>query len=128
MFEDSIVEERVRIFGGDYIPPDMKVLLKLEDLIDRHFKTVKNPKFYAEELGFSLRRLNEICKFYRHKTVYELWQSRLFAESEKLLKYTTLSVKEVALELNCCDAAYFINSFKKWKGITPGEYRKKCVA
>ena len=125
MLPDSIVEERVRIFGGDYIPPDMKVLLQLEDLIDRNFKEIKSCEFYAKELSISLYRLNEISKLYRNKTVYELWQTRFFAEAEKLLKYTGLSTKEIAFELNCCDQAYFSNCFKKWTGMSPRAFRKK---
>ena len=124
MFADSIVEQRVRIFGGEYIPPDMKLLLQLEDLIDRNFKEIKSCAFYARQLSISLYRLNEICRLYRHKTVYELWQTRFFAEAEKLLKYTGLSTKEIAFELNCCDAAYLSNSFKKWSGMSPRAFRK----
>lgn len=125
MLLESIVEERVRIFGGDYIPPDMKVLLKLEDLIDRNFKEIKSPDFYAGQLNLSLSRLNGICKLYRRKTVYELWQCRFFAEAEKLLMYTGLSAKEIALELNCCDAAYFSNCFRKWSGMSPRAWRRE---
>lgn len=125
MIQHSTVEERVRIFGGDYIPPDMKVLLQLEDLIDQNFKEVKSPEFYAEQLNMSYFKLNEICRLYRQKTVYELWQTRYFLEAEKLLKYTGLSVKQIAQELNCCDQAYFSNCFKKWKGVRPKEFRRR---
>jgi AraC family transcriptional activator of pobA len=123
--ENAIVEERVRIFGGDYIPPDMKVLLQLEDLIDRHFKEIKSTEFYAAQLNMSYFKLNEISMLYRGKTVYELWQTRFFAEAEKLLKYTGLSVKQIAQELNCCDQAYFSNCFKRWKGVRPKEFRRR---
>jgi AraC-like DNA-binding protein len=123
--ENSIVEQRVRIFGGEYIPPDMKVLLRLEDLIDRNFKVTKSTEFYSDQLSMSYFKLNEICRLYRGKTVYELWQTRFFAEAEKLLRYTGLSTKEIALELNCCDQAYFSNCFKRWVGVGPREYRRR---
>src|SRR5690349_5605712 len=119
MMQQSVVEERVRIFGRNYVPPDMKVLLRLEDLIDRNFKRHKSPVFYARELNISLYRLNEISRRYRGRTVYELWQTRFFSEAEKLLKYTGLSAKEIAFELNCCDQAYFSNCFKKRTGMSP---------
>lgn len=41
-----------------------------------------------------------------------------------LLKNQDLNVKEIAYQLGYCTDAYFSVSFKKYYGITPGEYQK----
>ena len=120
--ENLVVEERVRIFGGDYTPPDMKLLLKLEALIEANFREIRGLDFYTDQLGISAYRLNELTKFYKRKTVYLMLLDRFYEEAEKLLKYTAMSTKEIAFELNCCDAAYFSNCFKKHSGMSTKAY------
>ncbi len=45
--------------------------------------------------------------------------------SQSLLKRTHLTVQEIAIQLNFCDAAYFSEFFRKRVGMTPLEFRKK---
>lgn len=51
-----------------------------------------------------------------------------FSYAKKLLKYTNLSITEVAWESGFNDFSHFMYTFKKRFSQTPGEYRKKQLA
>lgn len=112
------------IFRGNYIPPDVRQVRELEDLIEQHFREMRTPEFYSESLRITLSRLNTISRAHLGRSVYELLQDRLHEEAIKLLRYTTLSVKQIAYELGMSDPAYFFRCFKKITGMSPGEFRK----
>lgn len=46
-------------------------------------------------------------------------------EAKRLLGATSLRISEVADRVGYSDVAYFSNTFKKWNGCTPSEYRKE---
>ena len=106
------------------LPSDLRLVQDFKMLLERNYKTQKRMEFYSERIGISFRRLNAICISHLGKTLYELIQERRFNESLKLLKFTTLSVKEISYYLGFSDPPYFIRVFKKQTGVTPGGYRK----
>jgi AraC-like DNA-binding protein len=108
-------------------PSDQRLIHELEVLLERHFKTQKRLEFYSDHLDVSLRRLNAICIYHLHKTLYELIQEWRFNESKKLLEHSTLSVKEITYYLGFCDPPYFIRYFKKQTGLTPRRYRMNLL-
>lgn len=44
-------------------------------------------------------------------------------ESKYFIKYTNMSIAEIAYLFNYCNPAYFSNIFKKYIGMTPSEFR-----
>lgn len=44
---------------------------------------------------------------------------------ETYLKYSSIRLSEIAYELQFSDESHLSKLFKKYKGVTPGEYRKK---
>jgi len=104
-------------------PSGLRVIHRLEMLLEGCFKSEKRLEFYSETLGVSLRRLNAICLNHFDKTLYELIQERRFNESLRLLKFTALSVKEISYYLGFSDPPYFVRYFKKQTGKTPRRYR-----
>lgn len=124
MHSESEIETLViSHFDKNELPSDLRVIHKLEKLLEVHFKTHKKQEFYSENIGISLRRLNAICVSHLHKTLYELIQERRFNESLRLLKFTELSVKEISYYLEFSDPPYFTRYFKKQTGQTPRRYR-----
>jgi AraC-like DNA-binding protein len=51
-------------------------------------------------------------------------QEHAVREAQKLLRYTVLSVSEIAYQLNFSAPTYFARLFKKHIGKTPEAYRK----
>jgi YesN/AraC family two-component response regulator len=44
-------------------------------------------------------------------------------ESKYFIKYTNMLISEIAFLFNYCNQAYYSNSFRKYVGITPSEFR-----
>ena len=76
---------------------------------------------YMEKTYFSKR--------FKELTGFGFWeyltQTRLRA-AEQLLRETRLSVGQVAEECGFCNGNHFGDSFRRWKGVSPTEYRKRC--
>lgn len=46
-----------------------------------------------------------------------------YAKARHLLKHTTLSIDAIAEQLGYAESAAFIHAFRRWAGVTPGDYR-----
>lgn len=101
------------------------VIPKLEAMIEQHFIQHQPVSFYAEQLHFSVQQLNAVTKNYLNKTVSEMIHSRMISEAKRLLVYSSLSVSEIAYELNFNDNSYFNRFFKKIESVTPEQFRKR---
>ena len=97
----------------------------LEALIEDHFMEHQPATFYSEKLNILPEHLNKLTKKYLGKTVTTLIQERLITESKRLLAYTSLSVSEIAYQLNFSDNSYFNRFFKKTEKITPEQFRNR---
>lgn len=84
----------------------------------------RDVEYYAGKLCITSNYLNKIvrkslgttAKFYIHEKVLE--------EAERLLIYTTLTVKEIAERLHFDNSSYFVRFFKKHTCLTPLQYRE----
>ncbi len=101
------------------------VLPELETLIGLYYKEHHSVLFYAEKLHTTSQQLNATAKNYLDKTVQDLIHERVMAEARRLLVYSSLTVSEIAYELNFKDNSYFNRFFKKEEGLTPDQFRKK---
>lgn len=120
----SIVsKEADKVFkDGNLYQSEPRVII-FQQMIDVYFKEQKRVSFYAKKLHISANYLNILCKKYVKISATQLIQQRIILEAKRLLMATTLSVKEIAFELNFADQAYFSNFFKAQTGETPTEYR-----
>lgn len=97
---------------------------KLEQLIDRHFKKMKQPSQYADMMHLSASYLNSICKHAVGKTLSDLIFSRVILEAKRLFSYSDLSVNEVAARLGFNQPSYFVRFFKKETSLTPDQFKE----
>ncbi|MBC7861480.1 MAG: AraC family transcriptional regulator, partial [Bacteroidia bacterium] len=81
---------------------------------------------YAEQLNLSPNYLNALCKKELGTTAVSLIQERMALEAKRMLYSTTLSVKEISLQLNFEDTSYFNRFFKKLTGQTPLYFRQSA--
>ena len=81
-------------------------IMQARDYIDRTYLY----RLFKEETGFSVIEYINNCRIGRACT---------------MLNNTNVQIKDVALSVGFSDQLYFSKVFRKLKGITPTEYRKK---
>lgn len=70
-----------------------------------------------------------LCKLFKQQTgvnFKDYVTTARMTEAGRLLEKTTMRVTEIAERLGYGDLAYFSNTFKKIKQLTPSEYRKQA--
>ena len=77
----------------------------------------------AQLLGMHRRTLDR--RLQRHGVQYrELFESVQADLARQLLVDTTMQVQDVAEALRFSNAANFATAFRRWTGVTPGEFRR----
>lgn len=99
-------------------------LRKLEQLIDKHYTTLKQPSKYAELMNISPSYLNSMCKQMTGQTLTDLISTRVLLEAKRLISYSDLSISQVSEKLKFSSASYFIRFFKKRLGLTPEQFKE----
>ncbi|MEJ5050064.1 helix-turn-helix transcriptional regulator [Chryseobacterium culicis] len=115
---------RSKIANGDEIwKPDALFLKFLESVRD-NFKNNYQVFHFADLLGTTEAKLNEVSKLHTNKTAQNVIYSLTISEAKRLLHYEKLTVKEIAYQLGFNDPFYFSNFFKKHTSHSPKEYQK----
>lgn len=92
-------------------------------LVDRDFKIHHDTAHYAGELCITPNYLNEIVQKSMGISPKCYLRNKLIQEAKILLAYSSLSVSEVADQLNFESSSYFIRFFRKQTDLTPLQYR-----
>jgi len=83
-----------------------------------------NSKDVAKLFRISQNYLQKIVKTYTGHSFTRYFNEIKIDYSKKLLKETTLEIKEIAGKLGIYDINYFSRLFKKIEGVPPSKYRK----
>jgi AraC family 4-hydroxyphenylacetate 3-monooxygenase operon regulatory protein len=102
---------------------DLALFQRFQMLIEDHFPHHWILTQYADTLGVTENRLNEICRRTAGKPSKRLVHDRLMQEARRLLIFTTASINEIGYRLGFNDPAYFSRFFTREAGMTPGKYR-----
>lgn len=94
-------------------------------LVDNCFKTHHDTKYYADKLCITPNYLNEIVQKIIGTNAKSFIQNKITQEAKRLLSYTSLSVSEIAEDLNFGNSSYFIRVFHKQTNLTPLQYRQQ---
>ncbi|MDH5926243.1 MULTISPECIES: helix-turn-helix domain-containing protein [Vibrio] len=100
---------------------------KVVDLIEQHYTTHKHCEFYAQALSITNKRINEIVKAERGKTVTQLIHDRTILEANRELIFSTKTIKTIAFELGFEDPAYFSRFYRGQMKESPAEFRARCA-
>jgi AraC-like DNA-binding protein len=96
---------------------------KYWSLLDDHFKEQKEVTWYADRLYVTANYLNILCKRNLNTTASELILQRITQEAKQLLRFSTMSIKEISFDLGFGSASSFSVFFRKKSGFSPTEYR-----
>lgn len=79
----------------------------------------------AEECKMSVKHFCYFFKKMTQKTPVEYLNGYRIEQSARKLTNTDLSITDIAYSCGFNDLSYFIKTFKRIKGVTPGEFRKR---
>jgi AraC family transcriptional activator of pobA len=98
---------------------------RLRELVERRFREQPTVAALAAELGITPTQLNRVCRQVLGHPALAMLQARVCLEAQRELAYTTLSIKQVALDLGFADAGYFTRFFRRETGQSPSEWRQQ---
>ncbi|MDQ1164664.1 helix-turn-helix domain-containing protein [Flavobacterium sp. SORGH_AS_0622] len=120
----------LRLIYNKYTPEHIQQITQKENLIMRfftilsiHYKKQHDAKFYAGALYVTPGHLNKVVKQITGKSIKRLIVQTIITEAEILLDDLTITIAEIADELEFPSANSFSVFFKKHSSISPSQYR-----
>ena len=95
------------------------------ELLGEHYKHERSVGFYARQLCITPKYLTTLIKRISGKSVSEWIDSYVILEAKTLLKYSNMSVQEIAYYLNFPAQSFFGSYFKRNAGMSPSQYKAK---
>ncbi|BDB20645.1 transcriptional regulator [Pseudomonas sp. CYM-20-01] len=102
---------------------DLRIFHRFNELIEAHYLEHWPLSRYAEGIGVTEARLNEVCRRLADLPSKRLILERVMQEAKRLLLFTGSSANEICYQLGFKDPAYFSRFFLRYAQVTPGEYR-----
>ena len=94
-------------------------------LLGEHYIHERSVGFYARQLCITPKYLTTLIKRISGKSVSEWIDSYVILEAKTLLKYSNMSVQEIAYYLNFPNQSFFGSYFKRNTGMSPSQYKAK---
>lgn len=92
-------------------------------LVTEHHATHRNMAFYAEKLCLTPKYLSKLIKQASGRSAPEWIDSFVILEAKNMLKYSSVTIKEIVYKLHFPNQSVFYKFFKTHTGMTPSEYR-----
>lgn len=102
-----------------------EICMKFYDLVYDNFKQHRDTSYYAEKLCISPNYLAIVLKRTTEKSPKQVIDRQVMLEIKYMLKNTTMTVAEIAHELNFPDASYLCRFFRRNTGMSVSEFRSK---
>ena len=99
---------------------------KIFSYLNSNYRTELNFEKMATDLQISYSYIRKIVKSITGKSVLDYINSLRISEGKRLLLQTDMTIAEIALNLGYNNVQSFNRFFKKYEGITPGEFRSSA--
>ena len=94
-------------------------------LVEDHYREERRVGWYAEQLCITPKYLSETVKSVSMNTPNEWIDKYVTLEARRLLKTTSMSIKEISDELHFPNQSFLGKFFKEHVGMSPTAYRKQ---
>ncbi len=92
-------------------------------LLSENYKRERSLGFYASQLCITPKYLTTLIKRVSGRSAAEWIDQYVVLEAKNLLRYSTMSIQEVAYELNFPNQSFFGKYFKHQTGYSPSAYK-----
>jgi AraC family transcriptional activator of pobA len=107
--------------------PELQMLRRFTEVLERDFATHHEAGHYADALAVPAPALSKALSQASGKTTKELVLDRVMVEASRLLRFTDLTVGQVAAQVGFTDPLYFSRAFKRQRGDSPQGFREKSM-
>lgn len=101
------------------------LVARLRQRIEERYRQHEPISTYAQALGVTLFQLRTACSAVARASPSAMIEQRLMLEAKRALRYSTLSVSDIALSLGFEDLAYFSRFFRRHAGCSPRAFRDR---
>lgn len=117
----------IRYQNNSFLEQDLnqKRVFQFLELMETHFLENTKADFYADEIGISIKRLNQILKAKLNLTAKQIIQQRQITEAKRRLVRSEITTKELAFVLGFDSLSSFSRFFKKHIGVSPSAFRQQ---
>ena len=95
------------------------------ELLAEHYTRERSVGYYARQLCITPKYLTTLIKRISGRSVSEWIDNYVILEAKTLLKYSNMSVQEIAYYLNFPNQSFFGSYFKRNTGMSPSQYKAK---
>lgn len=92
-------------------------------LVSEHHRKERRVDFYAEQLFLSSKHFSTVIKKVSGKTAGQWIDEYVILEAKTLLKYSAMSIQEIAYYMNFPNPSFFGKYFKHHTNMSPSEYK-----
>ena len=93
------------------------------NLLEEHCRRERNVSFYAEQLNITPKYFSSAIKQVSGKTAARWIDDAVIMEAKNMLKFSGMSIQEIAYRLSFPDQSFFGKHFKQHVGVSPSLYR-----
>ncbi len=102
---------------------DVQLLRRFTEQLERDFASHHDARHYADALAVPGPALARTLSGLTGRSTKELVTERVMVEAARLLRFTDLTVGEIAFRVGFTDPLYFSRAFKRQTGSSPQAYR-----
>lgn len=100
-----------------------EIFSRFMKLLSMHYKEERKVEFYASKLCITSKYLSSLVKKASGQTPNKWIDEIVMEEIQHLLRYSNVSIKEIAYQLNFSNASFFGKYVKRYTGVSPHQYR-----
>ena len=108
--------------------PERELVARFRRLIEERYRSHVSVCSYVTQLGVSESKLRRACLDVTGQSPIELVHLRVLVEAERQLRYTTMSIAQIAYHLGYEDPAYFTRFFTRRTKVSPRRFRARDAA
>ena len=99
--------------------------VRFKDRVEGDFSQTRNVVDYAQKLGYSPKKLNQLSRLVLGKSAKTFIDERVLLEIKRLLVHTDLSIKEITEHTGFDEPTNLIKFFKRHTSQTPSTFREQ---
>lgn len=113
--------------SSDYLTTDKTVVLEIDRFIQNNYQNDISLSDIAKHVFLSPNYISRVYKQEKHQNIVSRIQEVRLQKALILLTGTNMKISDISNSVGFSSPRYFNTLFKKWKGITPLEYRQENI-